>query len=144
MNCNSVFSFFKEDSVFARASAEQPFKFTPEQFDSTRAGFGITMDGVQNMERCLRVDRAELRSDIWPKLDSSLRISPALRNLIHCETAFADHLLEGNAPLGVVAETFSRFRDGPAIVRSQFVVIFIEHDFQQSDNRRELSWVKPV
>ena len=63
--------------------------------------------------------------------------------LIHGEAEIGDHLLEGDAAFGVLAEVLARGGSGAAVFVGQRFVVRLDHDFEKLQDRGYLVRAEP-
>jgi hypothetical protein len=66
---DGVVGFVEEHAVIADAKAEQSFEVAAEGLDAARAGFGVAVDGFENVESGLLADGADFVRNVGLKAD---------------------------------------------------------------------------
>jgi hypothetical protein len=66
---DGIFGFIEDHAMIADAEPEQPLEVTAEGFDTTRASFGVAMDGFEDVQGGFLFDSADLFCDVGPKAD---------------------------------------------------------------------------
>lgn len=109
MNSNRVLRFIEENAVITDAQAEQSFKFAAKRLHLACTGFGVTVNCLENMERSLPVDGADLRLHIRLEADElqSRLVCLLLANLVHSEPGSRNHVFKGDTALWVLQEVFA-------------------------------------
>ena len=136
MDGDRIEGLLEEDAVAPNAEAKEALEFAGQRLDATRTGFGITVDGFENRYGDVLRDGADPDRTSGSKRSASLfLIGPV--DLLHGETEIGGDLLEGNA-LAPLAKVLVGSMEGPAIFLGQFLVLVIDHDFEQMNDGGEL------
>jgi len=136
---NGVAGLVEQDAVIADTEPEESFEVAGEGLDPARAGFSVAVDGFQNVQGGLLLDRADFFPDIGLKADflhAASLIAFVAADLVHGEAEIGDHLLEGNA-CATLLEILARRGNGAAVFLGQLVIV-VNHGFEQSRNSHKL------
>jgi hypothetical protein len=142
---NRIVGFAEQHAVIANAEPKQSFELAAQGLDASDAGLGISVQGGQNLQGSLLLDRTNLGGNVRLKaysLHADL-IAFVVKDLIHGEAEVGDHLLEWNA-FSTFVEIFERGGDRLTLFLGQLVIIGPGHDFEKFGDRRELAGLQPV
>ena len=120
MDGDGVIRLFEDRAVVADAQPEQPFELAAERLHLADAGGDVAMNGCQNVEGGMLLNRANFSPNIRVEanfLHWFFSFAPVVADLVHREAALRDHLLKGKAAFRVLPEIVTRGSDGAAVFR---------------------------